>query len=78
VFRRVGFGLSRVPLEHLFSIYGMRMQSGAENRFPAPPKCVVKNCGGAGTQGPPRQREIIDRVGVQLDAARHVVRPYFR
>ena len=27
---------------------------------------------------PTRQRELIDRLGRQLDAARHVVRPYFR
>lgn len=27
---------------------------------------------------PARQRELIERLGVELDAARHVVRPYFR
>ena len=32
----------------------------------------------ASARAPARQREIIDRVGAQLDAARHVVRPYFR
>ena len=29
-------------------------------------------------EDPTRQRELIDRLGSQLDSARHVVRPYFR
>src|SRR3954468_439881 len=32
----------------------------------------------AAESDPTRQRELIDRMGQQLDAARHVVRPYFR
>src|SRR3954451_11274620 len=32
----------------------------------------------AAQSDPTRQRELIDRMGQQLDAARHVVRPYFR
>jgi len=32
----------------------------------------------AAQPNPARQRELLDRLGAQLDAARHVVRPYFR
>jgi hypothetical protein len=31
-----------------------------------------------GAEDPTKQRELIDRLGRQLDAARHIVRPYFR
>lgn len=32
----------------------------------------------AAGRDPRKQREVIDRIGTELDAARHVVRPYFR
>ena len=32
----------------------------------------------AAQQDPPRQRELIDRLGAQIDGARHVVRPFYR
>src|SRR5262245_45935480 len=32
----------------------------------------------ASASNPPRQRQLLDRLGAELDTARHVVRPYFR
>lgn len=32
----------------------------------------------AAENDPAKQRELVERMGQQLDAARHVVRPYFR
>jgi hypothetical protein len=49
VFRRVGFGLPRVPLEHLFSIYGILDAVVDRDALPSAFRVGGEGLGGAGT-----------------------------
>ena len=50
--RRVGLSLPRVPLEHLFSIYGMLLVDGIESRPATAQDVMVLDLDGSKTRAP--------------------------